>query len=623
MNFNLQHSLKIVFLFAFSIIILNSAKGVCSVSANFSYTDSMGHVKITNLSTGANRYSWVYNSITFYYHANPVFYFPTAGSYNILLIAYDSTQQNCFDSFSMNVQTNGACIASAKFTVSPDLTGKSKAVFNNTSVSNRMKQRWDYGDSSTSDTFRSSHTYPTPGTYNVRLIISDTLYNGCKDTLTQTVTVKDCYVKAEFSFTDTMFIFSFNNLSLNGSTNIWNFGDTTFSYSVHPTHTYTHYSVRYVTLIVRDTIYNMCADTITKPVMGVTCKSNSHFLVKGLATTPETREFISIYPYSNSFKWSFGDGTYSTERDPVHTYSSDGVFKVVLISSDTNIVGCIDTISLKIGIVFCGVKSDFSYTDSLGYFNFNNLSTGTITNYMWLFNDSGSIDTSYVTNPTKVFSTCRFVNVTLIAYNSNKQCYGIKSDYIAPALVKAKFSILKDTTQQYSGLIVDESEMSVNASYLWLFGDGDSSTSPNPSHTYTGSGPFSLQLHLKYGNCISNWADTVGFDSTGQLNLLTHPFTLRVVKKGGNWTSIKDSEYNESLNIYPNPSAENLNIASESEISIVKVYSLNGVCLNTIDSNSKRISIDVSDLNTGLYLIQVIHANGRVENRRFIKSIQY
>ena len=47
---------------------------------------------------------------------------------------------------------------------------------------------WDFGDNNTSTEINPTHTYNTPGTYQVTLTITD-LYNGCSDNFASTVTV--------------------------------------------------------------------------------------------------------------------------------------------------------------------------------------------------------------------------------------------------------------------------------------------------------------------------------------------------------------------------------------------------------------------------------------------------
>lgn len=51
---------------------------------------------------------------------------------------------------------------------------------------------------------------------------------------------------------------------------------------------------------------------------------------------------------ASSFLWDFGDGQNSTEFEPIHQYTSEGVFTITLIA--TNAEGCADTTSLEGGV---------------------------------------------------------------------------------------------------------------------------------------------------------------------------------------------------------------------------------------------------------------------------------
>ena len=56
--------------------------------------------------------------------------------------------------------------------------------------------------------------------------------------------------------------------------------------------------------------------------------------------------------------WNFGDGNTSTVKDPVHTYTTPGVYTVTLIATDLN--GCSKIVSNKIDLLSMGIN-DITY----------------------------------------------------------------------------------------------------------------------------------------------------------------------------------------------------------------------------------------------------------------------
>ena len=80
------------------------------------------------------------------------------------------------------------------------------------------------------------------------------------------------------------------------------------------------------------------------------------------------------------------------------------------------------------------------------------------------------------------------------------------------------------------------------------------------------------------------------------------------------------SENTTSLNIYPNPANDRLYIEAESEINDVVVYDVYGRAQNLRISESQnlRISINVSELNAGIYFIKINTNEGNIV-KQFIK----
>ena len=72
------------------------------------------------------------------------------------------------------------------------------------------------------------------------------------------------------------------------------------------------------------------------------------------------------------------------------------------------------------------------------------------------------------------------------------------------------------------------------------------------------------------------------------------------------------------LRIYPNPANEILNIESDLLMSEVQLYSISGALVRDLRASSKRMRIDLSDMNKGLYILRISDEQGRWTSRKLI-----
>ena len=80
-------------------------------------------------------------------------------------------------------------------------------------------------------------------------------------------------------------------------------------------------------------------------------------------------------------------------------------------------------------------------------------------------------------------------------------------------------------------------------------------------------------------------------------------------------------EFASSFNIYPNPVSDKLYIETEVEVEEVVVYAITGVIVgqqSTVNSQ-QSLTIDVTNLNSGVYFVKIVTENGEVV-KRFIKK---
>lgn len=95
--------------------------------------------------------------------------------------------------------------------------------------------------------------------------------------------------------------------------------------------------------------------------------------------------------------------------------------------------------------------------------------------------------------------------------------------------------------------------------------------------------------------------------------------TANVTYSGCNTAGEEETDF-ENLNVYPNPSKDNITISAESIISAFEVLDLNGRILKQMTVNDLSTTIDISDLIEGVYLVKISNTNGATESLRFVKN---
>ncbi|MCG8575766.1 MAG: T9SS type A sorting domain-containing protein [Flavobacteriales bacterium] len=118
----------------------------------------------------------------------------------------------------------------------------------------------------------------------------------------------------------------------------------------------------------------------------------------------------------------------------------------------------------------------------------------------------------------------------------------------------------------------------------------------------------------------------MGTDGSGTIAQLISPSAAAVRIQMLDYTGVEDETMHERFNVYPNPANNELNVALtliESENTTVNILDISGKTLQTVavgDINGDRnLTIDVSDLSTGVYFVEVVNANGK-QNKKFIKK---
>ncbi len=156
--------------------------------------------------------------------------------------------------------------------------------------------------------------------------------------------------------------------------------------------------------------------------------------------------------------------------------------------------------------------------------------------------------------------------------------------------------------------------------FIWDFGDGQTSNEEFPVHEYESEGFYMLCLTILseapngFMVCTSTYCDTIGIS---QMMLKSNGMTLNVISELA--TGIEQQIQNISdINLYPNPANNNITLSynvKENEMLTTTIYDVSG---RTISSSSSiptigynRVNIDLSDLTTGMYQIELRNKNSR------------
>jgi PKD repeat protein len=229
-------------------------------------------------------------------------------------------------------------------------------------------------------------------------------------------------------------------------------------------------------------------------------------------------------------QWDFGDGTTSTQMNPVHHYSAPGYYNVSLAIGALG-TPCYNTIIQTINVwdtvVASGCQASFiAFPDSNNLsstYQFISQSTGNINAWSWNFGDpaSGTNNTSTLENPTHTYSAPGTYTACLTVHGADTSCYDMTCNTIAVAAgggCNALFTYYGDTLNTSNTVHFTDLSTSGPGSinkWVWNFGDGTVQAiafpgNPNVQHTYVVAGTYNVCLSI-YSN------DSTCYDSFCQL----------------------------------------------------------------------------------------------------------
>ena len=443
----------------------------------------------------------------------PTHTYTQPGNYNVTLIAI--APAGCRDTVVLPVTVPP--VINAGFTVSQNC-GLTKQFTDNSTISapgTLTAWNWNFGNGQTSTLQNPTHTYSAPGTYNVRLIVTDN--SNCRDTIFQQVVV-NAIPNANFTAPQTCLgsatqMTNTTNIAGNAAlTHQWNFGNGQTSTQTSPSVTYAQTGSYTITLI--STGPGNCRDTATQvvnvvptPVAGFTLPPPC-----GLVGPLTNTSTIAAPGTIATYQWNLGNGQTSNQINPVTNYSSLGTYNITLTA--TSAQGCTNSITQPF-TVYGTPNAQFTAPQTChgSATQFNNQSTlqgGGQMTHQWTFGNGMISNTAA---PTITYGQTGSYTVTLITTGpGNCRDTATQVVNVVPTPV-AGFTLPPPCglVGQITNTSTIPAPGNIN-SYQWNLGNGQTSTQINPTTNYSALGTYNVTL--------------TATSSQGCTNTITQPFTV-------------------------------------------------------------------------------------------------
>jgi PKD repeat protein len=306
----------------------------------------------------------------------------------------------------------------------------------------------------------------------------------------------------------------------------WSFGDGIGSTIANPVHVYPQpgtYLVKHY--VYSDSISN-CVDSSFKSIViggSNLCDSLRPKFTWYRDSVYQNRVYFinqtlpNAPPSPISYHWTFGDGTTSNEKNPVHNYTIAGQY-LVCLSVQYATINCTQQYCIMVTVgTPCNLQPNFTSAPDPANplkVKFTNQTIVPINNAQvrWSFGDGTS---SNEWSPSHVYAQPGNYNVCLKVGISDscvkeicKQVTVVRACTIVPA-----FTWVTDTIYPLRGVqfinqtpIADSSVAGVK----WSFGDGKGSTAWSPFHQYEQAGTYTVCLKIEfYGGCVKETCKTI------------------------------------------------------------------------------------------------------------------
>lgn len=456
-------------------------------------------IQTINTSIGATSYLWTMGNITSTLF-EPTRTYTSGASYPITLTAI--SQNGCSDSIRISSAVR-VYDPEAKFHATPTIgcTGMTVQFTNTTSQANTSSFLWLFGDGGSSTLQNPTHTYNAIGVYPVTLVVTNSF--GCIDTTTRLDYISIVDPTSNYTLPDTIKIclgdpYTFIDPTTSSNSWNWNFGDGNTSITQNGSNLYMNagiYTVSLSTTMPGGCIQTFNPFAIVEVVPYV--KKPIDFTLLSICK-PYNIQFNCTTPNVVNYEWNFGDGVFSSDANPLHTYDSAGTYNVILTLTIGS--GCITVMDTILTVGHLNTASASTYNECINNaIQFDISNSSDFVSCIWHFGD-GTTSNSFST--AHAYSAVGTYNAFIITTDFSN-C--IDTFYLPQEInitnSSADFNVSNPVVCLGGSITFNNLSLYGN-SFLWDFGDGTTSTDTFPTHTYTQAGVYTIILKVFNGGCI-------------------------------------------------------------------------------------------------------------------------
>ena len=467
-------------------------------TSGFNFTNNGGQVSFENTSTNASSFFWSFNdgSGTTSDLQNPSHTFPAAGSYEVTLAATN----DCGTSYSTQTVFIDAVPPTANLSVGQTV-GCEPFIVEFYDESDNVPTVWNWsfpgGDPAFSTEQNPVVTYPTSGTYNVQLAVTNSA-GSSEISVTDLILVKGVPAPG-FGFTVNGPTVVFENNSVNADLYSWQFNDGFGGTSdlENPTHIFPDIGEYEVVLSAT----NDCGTiNYTQTVVITAIQPTAYFTVEnGVGCFPLTVQYFdqSMGGEISGWQWSFpsGNPASSSEQNPIVTYTVPSSYNASLVVN--NPVGQAELFLFDVVTVNDIPFASFTYSAIGPTIEFSSVLLDA-DNWIWHFGDANG-STSTDANPTFEYDEIGTYSIVLEATNACGT-FTVEQEIIISAIAPTA-SFQTNINAGCAPLEVSFTDVSSGggiSAWEWGFPGGtpSSSNEQNPTVIYNSPGYYDVSLHV-------------------------------------------------------------------------------------------------------------------------------